>query len=336
MTIILPPDLPAAAILRREGIDVIDAEDMNGRGQASLRIAVLNLMPCKPTTETQLARRLGDTNHTVDLTFFIPDSHQPKSTASAHIDRFYRRWSDIRHCRFDGLVITGAPVETLPFEAVSYWPELTEIFDWAQRNVMRRYYICWAAQAALYHFHDVPKHNLPAKRFGVYEQRLRRSDHPLFAGIKGPVPTPVSRHSETRQSDLPQNAGVTVLADSADAGLALLEDRPRQTLLMFNHLEYDPETLPAEYERDRSAGKPIAPPKNTFPDDDRNLQPIETWRSPARHFFANWLSDVRAASRAAHRNRDLRIRPAEQSALPAVRPTLNSAIADCASGCIRA
>lgn len=334
MTIILPRDLPATTILRREGVDVVDANGIDTFGQPPLRVAILNLMPCKQTTETQLARRLGDTDHTVDLTFFIPDSHQPKSTASVHIDRFYKRWSDIRHCRFDGLIITGAPVETLPFEAVSYWLELTEILDWAQRNILRHYYICWAAQAALYHFHDVAKHNLPAKRFGVYEQRLRRSDHPLFDGIKGPIPTPVSRHSETRQSDLPQNAGVTVLADSADSGLALLEDRPRRTLLMFNHLEYDPETLPAEYERDRHAGKTIAPPKNAFPGDDRNLQPVETWRSPARRFFANWLSDMRTASHAAHRNRNLRIQPTARSALTAVRPVLNPAIADSANGCL--
>ncbi len=334
MAIILPQDLPAAAVLRREGIDVVDAEDFNDRRQAPLRIAVLNLMPCKPTTEVQLARRLGDTDHTVALTFFIPDSHQPKSTASGHIDRFYKRWREIRHRRFDGLIITGAPVETLPFEAVSYWSELTEIFDWAQRNVLRHYYICWAAQAALYHFHDVPKHNLPAKRFGVYEQRLRRSDHPLFDGIKGPIPTPVSRHSETRQSDIPRNAGVTVLADSADAGLALLEDQARHTLLMLNHLEYDPETLPAEYERDRNAGKAIALPKHTFPGDDAKLQPTETWRTPARRFFANWLSEVHAASEAAHRNRHLRIQPAARSMLPAVRPGPNAAMADTVSGCL--
>ena len=210
-------------------------------------------------------------------------------------------------------------METLPFEAVSYWPEMTEIFDWAQRNALRRYYICWAAQAALYHFHDVDKHTLTAKRFGVYEQRLRRSDHPLFEGIEGPIPTPVSRHSETRQSDLPRNAGVSVLAESADADLALLEDRPRHTLLMFNHLEYDPKTLPAEYERDRRAGKAIALPQNTFPGDDPTLRPKESWRSPARQFFANWLSDVRTASLAAHRYRNLRIQPAAQPAPATVR-----------------
>lgn len=328
MTIILPRDLPAAAALRREGIDVIDAETFSNRGQPPLRIALLNLMPFKYTTETQIARRLGDSDHIVDLTLFIPDSHQPKSTASSHIDRFYKRWSDIRHRRFDGLIITGAPVETLPYETVSYWPELTSILDWAQRNTLRRYYICWAAQAALYHFHGVPKHTLPAKRFGVYEQRLRRSDHPLFDGITGPIPTPVSRHSETRPSDLPQNAGVSVLADSADAGLALLEDRPRRTLLMFNHLEYDPETLPAEYERDLSAGKAIAPPKNTFPGDNPKLRPTASWHQPARRFFANWLSDVRDASAAAHKNRFLKIRPAVQPAPATVRAATASAIAE--------
>ncbi len=334
MAIILPHNLPAAAILRREGIDVIDTCNFDGRGRARLRIAVLNLMPCKSTTETQIARRLGDTDHTVDLTLFIPDSHQPKTTARSHIDQFYKRWSDIKHRRFDGLIITGAPVETLPFEDVSYWPEMTDIFDWAQRNVLRRYYICWAAQAALYHFHQVPKHTLPAKRFGVYDQRIRNSDHPLFDGLSGVIPTPVSRHSETRKAEIPLDAGVSVLADSADAGLALLEDRPRQTLLMFNHLEYDPKTLPAEYQRDRNAGKTIALPKNTFPGDDPALQPMETWRSPARQFFANWLSTVRAASEAVHRNRYLRIQPAGRSVVPAVRPAPNPAVADPTSGCL--
>lgn len=328
MAIILPHSLPAAATLRREGIEVIDAGNFNVHGEPPLHIAVLNLMPCKSTTETQIARRLGDTNHTVDLTLFIPDSHQPKTTAISHIDRFYKRWSDIRHRRFDGLIITGAPVETLPYEAVSYWREMTDIFDWAQRNALRRYYICWAAQAALYHFHGVGKHTLPAKRFGVYEQRLRRSDHPLFHGVSGAIPTPVSRHSETRQADLPRDAGVSVLADSADAGLALLEDRPRQTLLMFNHLEYDPETLPAEYERDRNAGRPIALPANTFPDDDPTQHPIASWHRPARQFFANWLADVRAASTAAHRNRALRIRPAAQPMLATVRPAAARPVAE--------
>lgn len=332
MTIILPHDLPAAATLRREGIDVIAALDSSHHGQPPLHIAVLNLMPCKSTTETQIARRLGDTNHTVDLTLFIPDSHQPKTTASSHIDRFYKRWSDIRHRRFDGLIITGAPIETLPYETVSYWREMTKIFDWAQRNALRRYYICWAAQAALYHFHGVGKHTLPEKRFGVYEQRIRRSDHPLFHGVSGAIPMPVSRHSETRQADLPRNAGVSVLADSADAGLALLEDRPRQTLLMFNHLEYGPETLPAEYERDRNAGRPIALPANTFPGNDPTQRPTASWRQPARQFFANWLSDVRAASAAAHRNRYLQIQPAVRPEPATVRAAAAPVIANSLCG----
>ncbi len=328
MAIILPHNLPAAATLRREGIDVIDAGDFNGHGQPPLRIAVLNLMPCKSTTETQIARRLGDTDHTVDLTLFIPDSHRPKTTASSHIDHFYKRWSDLRQHRFDGLIITGAPIETLPYEAVSYWREMTEIFDWAQRNALRRYYICWAAQAALYHFHGVDKHTLPAKRFGVYEQQVRMPDHPMFDGLGGTIPTPVSRHSENRLADLPPNAGISVLADSADAGLSLLEDRPRQTLLMFNHLEYDPETLPAEYERDRSDGKAIALPVNTFPGDDPTQRPTGLWRHPARQFFANWLLDVQAASASAHRNRLLRIQPAARPVLPAVRPATPRTVAE--------
>lgn len=332
MAIILPHNLPAAAILRRDGIDVIDAGQVDGRGRPPLRIAVLNLMPCKSTTETQIARRLGDTDHTVDLTLFIPDSHQPKTTASNHIDSFYKRWSDIRHRRFDGLIITGAPVETLPFEDVFYWQEMTEIFDWAQRNALRRYYICWAAQAALYHFHSVDKQTLPAKRFGVYEQRIRTPDHPIFNGLAGKIPTPVSRHSETREADLPRDSGVSILAGSADAGLALLEDAPRQTLLMFNHLEYDPETLPTEYERDRNAGKAIALPANTFRGDDPTQRPTAPWNRPARQFFANWLSDVQAASASAYANRFLRIQPAARPISPAVRPAVPQTVAESLCG----
>ncbi len=320
MTIILPHNLPAAAVLRREGIDVVDAGTFNGRSRPPLRIAVLNLMPCKPATEIQIARRLGDTTHTVDLTLFIPDSRRPKSTARSHIDRFYKRWSDLRHRRFDGLIITGAPVETLSYDAVSYWRELTDIFDWAQQAALRRYYICWAAQAALFHFHGVDKHTLLAKRFGVFDHQIRTPHHPLFDGLTGPLPIPVSRHSEVRQADLPRDAGVSVLADSAAAGLGLLEDRPRQTVLMFNHLEYDADTLPAEYERDRSAGKAIAMPANTYPNDDPVRQPAETWRQPARRFFANWLTDVRAASEAAHGSRSLQIQPASRPASATVRP----------------
>jgi homoserine O-succinyltransferase len=289
MPIVLPKGLPARHALEAEGIRVLAETPPDAAGAPPLRIALLNLMPRKTTTEIQIARLLGDTARTVELTLAVPDSYVSTTTPAIHLSAFYRRWTEIRDARFDALIVTGAPVELLPFEAVTYWRDMTRVLDWADRNATRSYYICWAAQAALYHFHGVPKHMLPRKRFGVYRQAILQPDNPLFDCLPGHFPTPVSRHTETRQGDLPRIAGLTVLAGSPQSGLCMVEDRDRRAIYMFNHLEYDAGTLAEEYRRDRDAGADIALPEHYYPSDDPSRPPFNTWRPYARRVFRNWL-----------------------------------------------
>jgi homoserine O-succinyltransferase len=289
MPIILPEGLPARHALEAEGIRVLAAEP---HGTRPLRIALVNLMPRKTATEIQIARLLGDAPRTVDLTLVVPDNYVSATTPAFHLGAFYERWSNVCDSRFDALIVTGAPVENLPFEAVTYWPDMTRILDWADRTTTRGYYICWAAQAALYHYHRVPKHALPRKRFGVYRQTVLRPDNTLFDCLPGHFPTPVSRHTETRQRDLPPNAGLTALAASPQSGLCMVEDRNRRALYMFNHLEYDTGTLAEEYRRDRDAGADIALPAHYYPSDDPARPPFDTWRPYARRIFRNWLRTI--------------------------------------------
>ncbi len=302
MTIWIPSGLPAAATLRAEGIEVNNTHGSNSRSRI-LRIAMLNLMPQKAETETQFARVLGDTGRGVDLTLFVPDGYQPRHTPRFHVERFYLRWDDVRRQRFDGLIVTGAPVEMLDFEDIDYWSELARILDWARHSVRSTICICWAAQAALYHFHGVTKCSLPRKLSGIFTQRVTASDHPLLAGFQDTFQCPVSRHTEVRRSDLPQTAGLEVLADSPESGLSLVEDRPNRTLYMFNHLEYQAGTLREEYERDCARGQDPDLPKNYFPANDATLAPENRWQPAARQLFTNWMKEIEAeaARPAAHR-----------------------------------
>lgn len=295
MPIILPEGLPARAALEAEGISVLPAAPRLPAGGSPLRVALVNLMPRKEATEIQIARLLGDAGRTVALTLAVPDSYVSNTTPRAHLDAYYKRWHEIEDRRFDALIVTGAPVEHLPFEEVTYWQDLTRIFDWAERTATRGYFICWAAQAALYHFHRVPKHKLPRKRFGVYRQTILTPANPLFDCLPRNVPTPVSRHTETRAEDLPQGAGLRVLAASPRSGLCMVEDPARRALCMFNHLEYDTGTLAEEYRRDRDAGAAIDLPESYYPGDDASRAPFNTWRPYARRIFRNWLRDITTA-----------------------------------------
>lgn len=290
MPIILPEGLPARQTLRAEGICLHCPEEA-----PPIRIALINLMPQKAATEVQFARLLGDTPHTVELTLAVPDSYASTTVSPSYLGSFYKRWSSIRNRRFDGLIVTGAPVECLPFEEVTYWRDLTRIFDWAAKTVNRSYYICWAAQAALYHFYGIPKHRLPRKRFGVYRQTILRPDNPLFDGLAGRFPVPVSRHTETRRTDIPRDSGLAVLAASRQSGLCLLEERDARALYMFNHLEYGPDTLAEEYRRDCKAGAEIEVPEHYFPSDDPSRPPLNGWRPYARWIFRNWLREIERA-----------------------------------------
>lgn len=295
MAIILPADLPAAATLRDEGVAVLERPDATRR---TLQVALINLMPDRPTTETQFARLLGSASLDVALTLAIPDSHDPKTTPAAHIHRFYRRWSEIVDRRFDGLIVTGAPVEHLPFTGVHYWPELTRVFDWARTRLRGSYYVCWAAQAALKHFHDAEKHALAEKAFGVFPQRVTVGGAALMRGLGEMFPTPVSRHTEVRCAEIPWRHGLLPLAASPRSGLCLAEDRPNRAVYMFNHLEYDAGTLRDEFLRDRSAGKPAGIPVNYFPEDDPARAPQNVWRPFAHLLFRNWLGDVQRTASA--------------------------------------
>jgi homoserine O-succinyltransferase len=293
MPIALPSGLPARRILLAEGIDVVSGDEL----EHPLRVCLVNLMPNKAATETQIARLLGATANPVELTLCVPDSYRSTKTPPAHIAAFYRTWSRIRDDRFDGVVVTGAPVETLPFEDVTYWAELCAIFDWAVSRNIAGFHICWAAQAALRHFHGVPKHRLAEKTFGVFRHRVTNACSPLLRGFGEEFPAPVSRHTEVRVADLPARAGLDVLAASAEAGLCLIEDRANRAVCMFNHLEYDAGTLGEEFVRDRSAGKRIAVPCNYFPDDDPARVPANDWRPYAHLLFANWLGEISRMAR---------------------------------------
>jgi homoserine O-succinyltransferase len=296
LSIALPIGLPARSTLAAEGIEILTGDDLRRRGERPLRICLVNLMPNKIATETQIGRLLGATSIPVALTLCVPDSYRSKTAPKSHIATFYSSWSQIRDERFDGLIVTGAPIETLPFEDVTYWTDLRAIFDWANARIPSSLYICWAAQAALYHFHGVPKHPLPAKIFGVYRQRVANTESRLLRGFGVEFPVPVSRHTEVRAADLPVQAGLAVLAESAEAGLCLIEDRVNRAVYMFNHLEYDAETLREEFLRDRLAGKPVGIPANYFPDNDPTRFAMNVWRRPAALLFGNWLRAIQRSS----------------------------------------
>ena len=290
MPITLPEGLPAAATLREEGIEVRrTAASTLGR---PLEVALVNLMPRKVPTETQFARLLGATPHPLRLTLVVPDGYRPRNTPPEHLGRFYHRFREIAHRRFDGLVVTGAPVETLDFEAVVYWDELTRIMRWAAATVSRTLYVCWAAQAALWHHHGVPKHALERKRSGVFPHRLRQRDAPTMRGFDAFFNVPVSRRTEVREADLPTGKGLAVLADSQESGLALVEDAPLGALYMFNHLEYDADTLEHEYRRDLEAGLEPDVPAGYYPGDDPTRPPVNTWRHGAHLLARNWVRAI--------------------------------------------
>jgi homoserine O-succinyltransferase len=292
MPIKIPDDLPATRILDAEGVMVMRETDAVRQDIRPLRIGLLNLMPDKPSTETQIARLIGATPLQLELTLVRLASHISRNTAEDHLEAFYRPWDQVRDERFDGFIITGAPVERMDFEEVRYWPELTGILDWTQTHVHRLFNICWAAQAALYHFHGVPKHMLPAKASGVYPHRVRVPTSPYMRGLSDGFAVPVSRWSEVRAADLPAGHGLEVLADSEVTGLCLVADPAHHALHMFNHLEYDSQTLANEYARDAAAEPATPVPAHYFPGDDPALPPVNSWRSHAHLLFGNWINEM--------------------------------------------
>lgn len=292
MPIKIPDDLPARATLTAEGVMVMREYDAVRQDIRPLRIGLLNLMPNKVRTETQFARLLGATPLQVELTLVKMTNHVARNTPEDHIISFYRDWEDVRSERFDGFIVTGAPVETLPFEQVTYWDELRRVFDWTQTNVHGCFNVCWGAQAAVHHFHGMPKYPLAQKAFGVFRHHNRAPASPYLRGFSDDFSIPVSRWTEVRSTDIPADSGMTVLMESDEAGLCLLDDPRHHALHMFNHIEYDSNSLAEEYFRDVSANKPIAMPCNYFPGNDPTRQPQNHWRSHAHLLFGNWINQI--------------------------------------------
>ncbi len=294
MPIKIPNDLPARETLEREGVMVMRETDAIRQDIRPLRIALLNLMPNKVRTETQIARLIGATPLQLEMSLMRMTGHRPKNTPQAHMIAFYESFAEIAESgrKFDGLIVTGAPVELLPFDEVTYWDELRAVFDWTQDHVHSTFCICWGAQAALHHFHGVPKHALPQKAFGVFRHRNLKPSSPYLRGFSDDFSIPVSRWTEVRHADLPANSGLDVLMESDEAGLCLVEDPAHRMLYMFNHIEYDTTSLAEEYWRDREAGRDIRIPANYFPNDDPHATPENRWRSHAHLLFGNWINEV--------------------------------------------
>ncbi len=291
MPIKIPDDLPAAEILEQESVFVMKNNRAYSQDIRPLRILILNLMPTKIVTETQLLRLLSNSPLQVDVDFIYTASYNPRNTSTEHLVKFYETFSDVRERRYDGMIITGAPVEQMPFEEVAYWPELCEIMDWSKSHVYSTLHICWGAQAGLYYHYGVPKYDLPEKMFGVFaHSRSWTRPVKLFRGFDDVFYVPHSRHTEIRRSDLEKITHLRILSESEESGVYAVSDMSGRQIFLTGHSEYDPETLRNEYDRDISRGLPIRVPRNYFQHDDPTRPPVVRWRSAAYLLFANWLN----------------------------------------------
>ena len=290
MPINLPDNLPAVETLEAENIFVMSTDRAVHQQIRPLEIAVLNLMPTKIATETQLARLLGNTPLQVNLTLLNTKSHTPTHISATHLEHFYKTFDDVKDRNFDGLIITGAPVETIPFEEVDYWDELCAVMDWSVTHTQSTMHICWGAQAGLYYHYGIPKVPLEEKLFGVFPHYVSHRHSILFRGFDDTFMVPHSRHTGIRREDVQKVKELKILAESDIAGVyAISTDQGRQ-LFITGHSEYDPDTLEKEYLRDKNAGLPIHVPENYYPYDDDTKAPRCTWRSSANMLFSNWLN----------------------------------------------
>ena len=291
MPIKLPSSLPAFDVLTREGVMVMPADAAAKQDIRPLKIGLLNLMPKKIQTENQFARLIGATPLQIDLHLIRMSEHETKNTAAEHMAEFYRPFSAVRDEKFDGLIITGAPIEHLPFEEVTYWDELVEVMNWTQSHVHSTFGICWGGMAMINYFHGVAKHMLPGKSFGCYRQKNMDAASPYLRGFSDDCYTPVSRWTEMKQDEI-DAAGLKTLLASEVTGPCLVQDTERRALYIFNHIEYDSGTLKQEYDRDVEAGTQIDVPLNYYPDDDPTNDPKNRWRSHAHLLFGNWISEI--------------------------------------------
>ena len=282
--------LPAVETLRKENIFVMDSDRAQSQEIRPLKIVVLNLMPLKITTETDLVRLLSNSPLQIEIDFLRLKSHTSKNTPIEHMITFYKDLDEIQKSNYDGMIITGAPVELLEFEEVKYWKELTGIFDWAHNHVTSTLYICWAAQAGMYHFYGVPKYRLPEKMFGVFEHKTNNSLNPIFRGFDDVFYVPHSRHTEVRSRDILKVPELTLISESEKSGVYMVMARNGREFFITGHSEYSANTLDTEYKRDIKKGLPINLPENYYRDNDPKNEPLVRWRSHANLLFTNWLN----------------------------------------------
>lgn len=290
MPINIPNDLPASKILKSENIFVMNEKRAQSQDIRPLSIVILNLMPVKTTTETQLLRILGNSPLQVDITLMYPKSHRSKNTSEKYLFKYYQTFDEICDKKFDGMIITGAPVEQIKFEDVDYWDELTEIMDWSRKNVYSTFHICWGAQAGLYHYFGIPKYILDKKIFGVFKHTLNKKNINLLRGFDDIFYAPHSRHSTIKREDIKQVPELEILSESKEAGVYIVATKGGKDIFVTGHSEYDTLTLKEEYERDREKNLPIEIPKNYFPNNDVTKKPLSLWKGHANLLFLNWLN----------------------------------------------
>jgi homoserine O-succinyltransferase/O-acetyltransferase len=292
MPIKLPETLPAFDVLTREGVMVMSEQAAARQDIRPLRIGLLNLMPKKIQTETQFARLIGATPLQIEFSLIRMSEHETKNTAAEHMAEFYRPFQEVKSERFDGLIITGAPIEHLAYEDVTYWDELTEVFEWTQTHVHQTFGVCWGGMAMLWHFHKVNKHLLDAKAFGCFRHRILTPASPYLRGFSDDLLIPVSRWTGMQQAEIDAIPALHTLIASDQVGPCLVSDPAHRALMVFNHFEYDSTTLKEEYDRDVEAGKPINIPQNYYPDDDPERVPLNRWRSHAHLLYGNWINEI--------------------------------------------
>ena len=290
MPLRLPDKLPAIELLKKENIFVMDNSRATTQDIRPLRIVILNLMPLKITTETDLVRLLSNTPLQLEISFMKLKSHTPKNTPIEHMMMFYRDFEDMRDEKFDGMIVTGAPVETYDYEEVTYWDEISTILKWARTHVMSTMYICWAAQAGLYCHYGIPKYPLDKKMFGIFRQHPLAPHLPIFRGFDDTFFMPHSRHTEIRREDIEKCPELTVIAESPESGVSMVMARGGREFFITGHLEYAPDTLDKEYRRDVGVRSDVGLPKNYYLDDDPSNKPVVTWRAHANLLYSNWIN----------------------------------------------
>jgi homoserine O-succinyltransferase len=292
MPIKIPRGLPAYDALTRENVFVMPSERAETQDIRPLQVAIANLMPTTIDTEIQLLRLLGNTPIQIDISLICMGSHESRNAPDGHLERFYVASQEVRNRRFDGLIITGAPVETLPFEEVDYWDELRAVFDWADRNVYSSLHICWGAQAGLYHRYGIPKHDLPKKLFGIFPAAIHEKHLPLFRGFDDEFLAPQSRWTESGRAEIAAHPALAIRSATDDVGAFIVTAKAEREIYVTGHLEYDPLTLDRDYKRDVARGEAISPPVNYYPNNCPVFPPVVRWRSHAHLFFRNWIGEV--------------------------------------------